>query len=120
MSAADDAYDPRLSPAARRYVASRSSGDARRDAIDAAIMDSQEFQARYGPGVDGIEEKIDAIYAMLRAGPVVGGGPLTRAAQWLEATPMRRSTTLVGVMSALAASMSALASQVSEIVQLLK
>jgi hypothetical protein len=120
MSAADNAYDPRLTPAARRYVASRSSGDARRDAIDAAIMDGQEFQSRYGPVVDGMEAKIDAIYAMLRANPVVGGGPLTRTAQWLEATPMRRSTTLVGVLSALAASMSALAGQVSDIVQLLR
>lgn len=105
MAAADEAYDPRLTPAARRYIATRTSGDSRRDAIDAALMDSMEFRARYGPGFDAVEAKIDAILAALQSQPVVGGGPLTRTAQWMEATPFRRATTVVGLIAAVAAAL---------------
>jgi hypothetical protein len=102
--------DPRLHPSARGYIISLISAQGRREAEDYALMPSQEFQARFGPGFDGLERKIDEVLRTLRGGPVaVGGGPLTRAAQWMEATPTRRATTMISVLAAVAAAIATLA-----------
>lgn len=92
-----------LSAAAVRYIASLVRQDSRRDATDYAVMDRQEFQARFGPAMDEIDEKVTRILKLL-SGPgeaMLTQGPLTRAAVWAESSPGKRMGALVAIVTAL-------------------
>ena len=96
MQASDQAWD---------YIRSMTDARQRRVATDYAQMDTSEFQARFGPGFDDLDEKVDEILEILRdsdaasiAALTTTHGPLTAMASWVEATTLRQLVTALATL----------------------
>ncbi|MFA7296271.1 MAG: hypothetical protein WC211_03670 [Dehalococcoidia bacterium] len=111
-------HDSDISEDGRAYIQSLRSASARDDARDYARMEGMSFQARIGPAIDDHDALLnahDALIETMKADlasakddiaellkivknkPGTGGGPLTRAAMWIEESTPRLLSTIGAV-----------------------